>query len=295
MIETKKDLYIIEAVTNMHVGSGEDDFGVIDNKVQRDVLTEYPVINSSSLKGALKTFFRSKDKNSNDDKDSELLKYIFGYEKEEDEKFKDTRGNYKFFDAHLLAIPVRSNFKPYYMAICPQIIKDFQEYLDIFAKDKGKELKKDLNKLDNLCGDRDIVVFENSDKKIFIEDFYNVVSKKEEDLDKIKDIIGEDIALFSDSKFKEIVKELPVRARNKLENGESKNLWYEEMVPRKTKFYFGVDKGVKNEEIPNINKSKNDINEEFNKILNSDMIQIGGNASIGYGYCNLRKFGDSNG
>ena len=51
---------------------------------------------------------------------------------------------------------------------------------------------------------------------------------------------------------------LPIIARNALENGESKNLWYEQVLPAET---------------------------ENKNALNGKIVQIGANATIGYGYC----------
>jgi CRISPR-associated protein Cmr4 len=42
--------YIIKTKTNLHVGSGDINFGIVDNEVQRDTITNLPVINASSLK-----------------------------------------------------------------------------------------------------------------------------------------------------------------------------------------------------------------------------------------------------
>ncbi|MDE5759515.1 MAG: hypothetical protein K2I11_00795, partial [Bacteroides sp.] len=55
----KTKMYVITTMSNLHVGSGEYNMGVIDNLVQRDVLNNYPNINSSSLKGALREYFES--------------------------------------------------------------------------------------------------------------------------------------------------------------------------------------------------------------------------------------------
>jgi CRISPR-associated protein Cmr4 len=71
---------------------------------------------------------------------------------------------------------------------------------------------------------------------------------------------------------------LPTIARNQLDNGKSNNLWYEEFVPRESIFYFIVL-------IPD--------NEENELPIDGEVIQFGGNASVGYGYCKLTKVGDS--
>ncbi|MCW7999955.1 hypothetical protein CFK35_19015, partial [Clostridium sp. cpc1] len=81
------------------------------------------------------------------------------------------------------------------------------------------------------------------------------------------------------SVFYEIIRELPIIARNKLNDGESENLWYEEVVPRETRFYFGT---ILSKKAP---KEYEDI---FDKIT-EDFVQIGGNATIGYGYCDIKS------
>ena len=65
---------------------------------------------------------------------------------------------------------------------------------------------------------------------------------------------------------------LPIIARNVLENGESKNLWYEQVVPAETVFYtIIVDRGD--------GMLAGKISED------NAIVQIGANATIGYGYC----------
>ena len=62
---------------------------------------------------------------------------------------------------------------------------------------------------------------------------------------------------------------LPIIARNVLENGESKNLWYEQVLPAETVFYAIIRED----------------GEELKNALNGKLVQIGANATIGYGYC----------
>ena len=77
-----------------------------------------------------------------------------------------------------------------------------------------------------------------------------------------------------DAKFIELCSDdnLPIIARNVLDNGESKNLWYEQVVPAETIFYTIIhDNGDRTlaEQISNPKA----------------FVQIGANATIGYGYC----------
>lgn len=80
------------------------------------------------------------------------------------------------------------------------------------------------------------------------------------------------------SAFFDQVTSLPVIARNCLENGISKNLWYEEIVPRQTEFYFMV-----------LSEDKKLLLTFSEEIKESEYIQIGANASIGCGYCKITE------
>lgn len=62
---------------------------------------------------------------------------------------------------------------------------------------------------------------------------------------------------------------LPIIARNVLENGESKNLWYEQVLPAETVLYTILC------------EEGNDLKDA----INGKIVQIGANATIGYGYC----------
>ena len=71
--------------------------------------------------------------------------------------------------------------------------------------------------------------------------------------------------------------ELPVIARNCLENGVSKNLWYEQVLPRKSRLAFFI---LHND---------GEINKAFDSAITSVPVQIGANASVGYGICVIKK------
>ena len=62
---------------------------------------------------------------------------------------------------------------------------------------------------------------------------------------------------------------LPVIARNALENGLSENLWYEQVIPAETVFCAMID----------------DMDGDPLMCLDGQYVQIGANATIGYGLC----------
>lgn len=83
--------------------------------------------------------------------------------------------------------------------------------------------------------------------------------------------------LQSFSDFKELTdnEHLPVIARNKLDHGASENLWYEQVVPAETVFCVMIQ---------DIDDKLVDFIEE-----NGGLVQIGANATIGYGVCKFVK------
>lgn len=66
---------------------------------------------------------------------------------------------------------------------------------------------------------------------------------------------------------------LPIISRNCLENGESVNLWYEQVLPSLSVLATII-----------VTKEKEQMD-----ALNGKIVQIGANATIGYGYCKFVK------
>ena len=83
----------------------------------------------------------------------------------------------------------------------------------------------------------------------------------------------------NDAKFIELCSDdnLPIIARNVLENGESKNLWYEQVIPAETVFYTLIDGGDDTSLTQRISAE-------------NAIVQIGASATIGYGYCKFTNF-----
>lgn len=267
------NIYTIHCLSNLHVGSGDITYDIVDNKVQRDSATDHPVINSSSLKGALRELFTYKCENKGN-----LIQHVFGSEtKEQDENKKGKPGKYTFLQANLLSIPVRSNARPYFMATCPAIIKEFIKNLRTFAH----PIPLALDSLTTIDPPADHAFYFNEislpdNEPVYFEDIqgekFPIAKEK---LTKFEEVFGENMVILPDSYFTEYVNEsLPVVARNCLENGESKNLWYEEVVPRESRFYCAV--GQDGQYI-----------KTFNECLTQNFIQIGANASVGYGLCSI--------
>lgn len=265
----KANLYTIEPISNLHVGRGGVNLGVVDNLIQRDIVTDLPNINASSLKGALREYFEKSENKTN-------VFNIFGSPVKGD---KRSPGSFRFFDANLLAIPVRSDKVPFFLATCPMVIKDFIKKIEVFGVEIGP-LTEQMKKLAGI--DQPMVVFKESEKEAFVEDlevkttYFDVKS-----LFPLSLFGNYPLLLVSDKQFMTLCDDnhLPVIARNYLNNGKSENLFYEQVIPRFSIFYFvAVDT----------------VSDGSALELNGKLIQIGANASVGYGFCKFKQICPSN-
>ena len=185
------------------------------------------------------------------------------------------QGGFRFFSGNLLALPVRSDARPYYMATTPGLIQSFIHTINQF----GIEMSHgDLDSIKDLTSEKGHPLI-GDDTPVHIED---LLGKPSPALKGLETLIGPNPALFHDEDFKDIASCLPVIARNNLENGESKNLWYEEIVPHQARFFCIIGNGTHHAG-------------EFEKVLKQDIIQIGANASIGYGFTKITKFNGQGG
>lgn len=228
-------IWLIIPQTNLHVGSESTvNFSVIDKAIQRDVTTNLPCINSSSLKGAIKEYM-SECANM----DVSNLKDIFGSVKSDSADIK--KGSVLFFDASLLFIPKQcGEGKTYELVYSDKVLEDFSKKVNNLVE--GNSISKEtlLSQVRSIMG-QDNVARNSIDRDTF--------------------------TAFCDDDA------LPIISRNCLENGESVNLWYEQVLPSLSVLATII-----------VTKEKEQMD-----ALNGKIVQIGANATIGYGYCKFVK------
>lgn len=269
----KTVLYQIEAITNLHVGNGEINYGVVDNLIQLDATTGFPVINASSLKGALREHCMvSMDKNS--------IYSIFG----SDPNNSSTRkaGSFRFFDANLLSMPVRGSKTPFFMGTCPLLVNDYIAKRELFGMPLDKEKVIDPLSLALEQAKKDIpIVMQEEYTDALIEDFNPPTQYIGEKIDTTAFVAltGSPSVLFSNEDFSTLCNEehLPVIARNNLTKGRE-NLWYEQVLPRFSRLYFYI-----------LLPDDDTMLTQFNETIANGLVQIGANATVGYGYCRLTQ------
>lgn len=277
------DLYFIRAISNLHVGSGEGDFSIVDKQVQRDPITGLPTIHSSGIKGALREGMNTHPGVS----ESDVID-IFGSKPKNDsatgtgdstpqqrsaENMRQGLNN--FFEGKLLSLPIRSDHHFYYRATCPLLLQECHDYLQQF--NKNHPLLADLKGLlEVTVTEEDSVYLGDNNGEIRLED-WKVKHHNQPVSESMKNLLGERIAILRNTDFKDLAGQLPVIARNYLENGISGNLWYEEVVPREALFYTVISR---QEDQNGLNKFLDD---------NNHLVQLGANATVGYGLCTFKK------
>jgi CRISPR-associated protein Cmr4 len=265
--KNKIHAYLVQCITNLHVGSGDANYGIIDKLVQRDTVSNYPTIHSSSLKGALRQHFEDNDYPDID------IDSIFGKKAAGDGETES--GECNFLGADLVALPVRCSHRQFALTVCNNSVELVNSKARMLT---GKDILHPQTPQNCLFTNDEI-----GNNCIYLED----QSLKKANYSNPLAVICEGFNAFdthyacvSDDRFDTYTKDLPVIARNRL--GKNSNLWYEEIVPHQTVF------------ITCIISSNHKLMESLEKYLLVDIIQIGANSSVGYGLCRFYKIDTEN-
>jgi CRISPR-associated protein Cmr4 len=224
------DLIFIKAITNLHVGTGKGG-ETVDLPIQRDSFG-FPMIYSSSLKGAIKSYIYHKYNN-------EIAEMLLG-----PDEAGDFASPVSITDAYLLAFPARSLKGVYCYLTCPFLLKRFKEYLGIV--NKGQDLQQIIDKIvGSVTGDKGI----SDDSKDLYIDANNIVINEEliipvednnavselkkrlPDIDKELVVINDDDCLMQATRS--MIRLTRVRL-NRSTKTVDEGPWTEEYIPPKT-------------------------------------------------------------
>ncbi len=265
------NVYLIRAISNLHVGSGEGDFSIVDKQVQRDPVTGLPIIHASGIKGALREAI---EYGKNDAQKAAIID-IFGADPKR-KGGKIQQGLNNFFDGKLLGLPIRSSHHFFYVATCRSLLRAFADDLECFSADHA--LIQPLRTLSDIDAPKRAPLYFGKAApalgSISLEDWsasYDAASVAD-----LTAHFGDRIALLHDDDFATLAKDLPIIARNYLVNGISSNLWYEEVVPREARFYTIITRHAEKDDLNDFLKTKN------------NLVQLGANATVGYGLCKFK-------
>lgn len=287
-------LITLHAITFLHPGTGQST-GVIDLPIQREVHTQHPMYAASGLKGALRDKAEQLDKT--------WITPVFGAASDADDP---SAGSMNPTDARILAFPVRSLQAVFTWVTCPMVINRLVRDAALINLDIP--VKKGTHELS--VSDNEAIVATDSplkDKLVLEEILFETV-KADETVDKLASLIenmigtgssfdGGRLVLISDEDFSYLVQHATqISARIKLNDrkttsGDGGNLWYEETLPPETILYALVlchKPRIQTDEI----EKPDHVAEKLEELCKDRYLQIGGNETVGQGWCYVNLSGN---
>ncbi|ABR31504.1 CRISPR-associated protein Cmr4 [Thermosipho melanesiensis] len=265
------------AVTQIHAGKGMD-LGVIDQPIQREIHTGFPII--SGIKGALRHEINFENKEE-----------IFGSEANKD-KENSKPGDIVFSEVKILFFPVRSLNKGLVWITCPMVLSRLKTAFKIVGNNDLSKKIEDF--LKNINHNEKYTTFEK-EEVVSLEE-YSIKPKRSDKLieivESLKEIVPDDylsnmltknVVVLSEKDFTFFVRnatEILPRVRiDKSTRVVAKGaLWYEEYLPQDTVMFFIIKSFTDNSELLNF----------VSKKIDGNYINIGGKTSVGKGFTYIK-------
>lgn len=279
-------LIYLHALTPVHVGTGQA-VANVDLPIAREKATGFPIIPASAFKGVLRDYFRLQG--------ADWLTKAFGSEPpggaaETAQQLE--AGDWAFTDLRILCLPVRSFYGTFAYTTCPLVLHRLAQVASALnltpplareaipvmeitsvALANQSALHRNgtvyLEDLDLKQGEGDAteiahalaqaIFSDESEKKLFTERFA---------------IVSDQVFSFLSETATEIAAR--VRLKEDLKTVERSALWYEEAVPAESLFYGFVTHALPTER-----------QASFENLRLEHPIQLGGDATIGWGICRV--------
>jgi CRISPR-associated protein Cmr4 len=287
----KGSLLFLHALTGLHPGSGAA-LDAIDLPVQRERHTDWPVIPGSSLKGVLRAATQPGEG------DRQAWYAVFGPETREADKHG---GAVALTDARLLAFPVRSLKGVFAWVTCPAVLHRFRR--DAGLAGDETELPEIPQLADHTiqCATETLTV---DGETAILEEFdftrvsdpgawAEVLARRVSGDAAVRERLRGHLAILSDNDFThfaryatEITARIGLDPKTKTVIGGA--LFYQEVLPAETLFYaLALAEDSRN------NKAPMSAGEVLAWLTGHapEIIQIGGDETIGRGFCALRLEG----
>ncbi len=295
------DILFLYVETPLHAGSGSG-LGAIDLPIQRERVTDYPLIQASSLKGVLRGIVEKK----HGEKSKEVIA-VFG---PETNNAHDHAGAFSPGDARILLFPVRSLLGVFAWTTSPHALNRFLRDAKFTGLNTGwtvpdlpKNAQDEAKAL--VCQDNDI----SADNQVVLEEFSFEVEKNQEATNIANWLVGnalpngdeyaywkkvlpKRLIILPDDDFREFTRfstEVVTRVKLKQETKtvETGALWTEENLPTDTLLYAPVYATPPRGPKPDGWQDEQDVLNFVRKSV-VGRAQIGGNENIGRGIVALR-------
>ena len=273
----KQRILYIFTRTPLHVGAGSS-VGAIDQPVQRERHTGFPIIPGSSVKGVLR------DHLGRSLRDPALIDDLFG-QGGDAENF--TAGKISFGEAHLVAFPVRSARGAFALATSALALRRL-------ARDAGLKLKVPDEPEDMNCLAGGKLTIEKSGKKGVVLEEYRFSATGEFPKEweaALTGVLSDAVlcggagrfVLLSDGDLSHFaVNACPVNQHVRIDDetgtAEEGGLFNEQTVPSESLFFAPLT----------VMQRGADDNPVFAALSDERLVQFGGNGTTGLGFCTVK-------
>lgn len=310
MFKVAKPVFLI-VETPLHAGSGSD-LGAVDLPIQRERHTDFPKVEGSSVKGCFREAFEEspgdKEITVNGQKvkvkDDTIIGWTFG-----PEDGSDGAGALGFTDARLLLFPVKSMKGIFAWITCPRVLRQFKNDLTLAKIKLPKPEEMIFPASPGVIPGADVAISQkvileeytfdlpgSNELKEFAEWLAGKVLPSGDEYNYWREKMKKDIVVLPDDDFRDFVQlstEVITRTAIDPETGTVKGtaLFTEEYLPSETVLYTLAlatpvmrTEDKKNGALKADQPAKEATNvlEYFTNGL-PDVIQMGGNATIGKG------------
>jgi len=267
----EKRLILLHALTPLHVGTGQA-VANVDLPIAREKATGFPMVPASALKGVLRDYFSNQS----------WAIQAFGN--------TENAGAWVFTDLRILCLPVRSFFGVFAYATCPLVLERLRRHAEAFGIPGFENCSVAVDGTQIALTSSSAL---SKNGKVFLEDLDLTVKQglHADDVDTVARAIAEkllpesershfterfavvanDVFTFLSETATEVVAR--VRLEDNTKTVASGGLWYEEAVPAEAIFYGFV--GATSNEL------------SLNQLNLPELLQIGGDATIGRGLCKV--------
>ena len=319
MFKSAKPMFLI-VETSLHAGSGSD-LGIVDLPIQREKHTDYPKIEASGIKGGIREVFRTQPNlnclgrgwNITSVEDNDYKKAInLAFGPEQGDLHAGALG---FTDARLLLFPVKSVSGVFGWITCPAVLERFKNDLSICQLSINFSLPGE----NQVPTGSELIV---NDDRIILEE-YTFEVQETNDCQKLADWIAancmpsdnvydywrdkmkKSLVVLSNDDFRDFVTlstEVIARIKMDPETGtvdkKIGGLWYEEYLPSDSILYSlalttPIFEDINKKGIFNLKFQNKEESERVMKFFEDglpDVIQLGGNATIGKGIVRTKVY-----
>ncbi len=288
------DILGLLAQTSIHAGTGSNT-GVIDLPIQREAHTAYPCVFGSSMKGALRSHA---EQYLTDNVGKDAVFAVFGADNQADNTYA---GALMVSDARLVLLPIRSLTSQFKWVTSPYALQRLKDDLERFSTNLSFDVPAIPTEKSNEEEWAWLPEEPAKDSYLFLEEYRFKPVK--ENLTSIIQVLAklmyktgveeqlkQQLVVVSDDMFSHLAQHTtPVNAHIAIDSAtkvvKGGALWYEETLPPESLLYVGLAANKARKQDSKLATADDVLSTVTNLFTDKPWLQIGGNETVGMGWC----------